>query len=986
MSKISFSIDGLTWYAGTGSQNILISQLDSNDRLIHACKDNRHMWALIKEDKIVEYVSNNNYNVCEVLVEYPKKLYFDIDGTPDLKLDTVMKVLYDFFDKDPTHWAVSGYESKEKNSYHIINNTYVIYTHDELLRVKKLVRYIKHSICDGFDDRVYNKNNNMKCINQSKPKTTNIQKIIKDTNPQNHFIASFITGTKSIIQSKQFQQYRNSETIDNLTIKNKNRTTALILPPDFTNEQASNAKQLLKITPSSDISHAHRWKVALFCYYNGLTEQEYWDWFMASNPSEIRQAKVKYFYDVEIPKSSFYAVSISNFRKYLSLWYPELLEETHFTGRFLESFTLDNLVQIDRIEPEHFQINKRVIAFNIPMGGGKTTTTLQYLKDSDDSFIWLAPRQTLISNTSHRMKTEFEIEHTCHLDIGKNKEPLTKAKKLLICNQSLHYLQDKQIYDTVVIDEIETALNSWDDEETHKAGLETNFNRFCYVIQKAKKVLLLDAFITTKTIKFLNSLGIKTEDQIIYNNSTIKQEKKLVFNDDFDDLLNKIADDIINNKKLFIFYAFKNATENGHYSIIQLDLKIKDIIKQKDIQNCKDLKKVKEINKIPTEQYKNSLLYYAESKEKNNLGNINEKWKEADYIITTSSITVGVNYEGLDYDKIYLICSGTVNNPRDIIQCSMRIRKPIENNIELFFFDLTTKDFKKYPEYYHKGNNIYKNLIINVYTEQQSDFKDSFRKFCDLTGYNYKAFPDLKKNKKRDSKKFVNDMFESRMLMEYKSIETIDDLEVLEKYQENVYNRTATLEMRMAVCKYFFDEKFKLLGDDDKAFMWNNRTGDYPTGIKHPLIKDIIDENKVQNLAELNLKKLEASQQLKDKIKEAFSFDIKMKNQLVIKTINNLLGLQAIIKQEDKKGHHQGYEWSNLFNLMNDINNRLIELKAQAEIKFLEEDTGGTENFTIEEGATYQEYLDWYGNLSNYDRCRISDADRHKFRYYLLEP
>lgn len=988
MSKKSFTINNVRWVASAGAQDDLIAIMQPDDRLFHAKMPAgqflRNVWALIKENDVLPYLKNNNMNICEVLVHYPKKLYFDIDGTPDLTLETVLSILYKYFDKEPKHWSVSGYLSEEKNSFHIVNNHYVIRNDDELLKVKKLVVLIKATVSSCFDPAPLMKNGNMKCVFQSKAEG-NKQEIIIDIDEKHHLINSFVSSDISIITSKQFKEYNTADTINKMTVQNLNRTTNEKLPIDFTNEQANDAKELLKITPTADISHAHRYKVALFCYFNGLTEEDYMNWFLKSNPSEIREAKVRHFYEVEIPKSSSYAVSIRNFRKYLGLWYPELLEETHFTSRFLGSFVLDNLVQIKRIEPEHFKSNKKVIMFNIPMGGGKTTTTLQYLKDSNDSFIWLAPRQTLIANTSHRMKEEFNIEHTCHLTVGKNKEPLTKANKLLICNQSLHYLEDKQMFDTVIIDEIETALNSWDDDETHKGAMMNNFNRFCYVIQKAKKVLLLDAFITTKTIKFLNTLGIKTDEQIIYNNSEIKQEKKLVFNDTFDGLLNKIVNDVRNKKKLFIFYAFKNGTENGHYNIRELDLKIKELIKQKDIEDCTDINKAKELLKIPNADYKKSLLYYAESKEKNELGNINEKWANSDYILTTSSITVGVNYEGLDYDKIYLICSGTVNNPRDIIQCSMRIRKPIENNIELFFFDLTTKDFKKYPEHFNKGNNIYKNLICDVYAEQQADFPDSFRKFCDMTGYSYKSFPDLKQNKKKDAKKFINDMYESRMLMEYSTIETIDDLEVLEKYQESVYSRTATLEMRMAVSKYFFDDRFKLLDKDDKAFIWNNRTADYFKGIKHKLINDIMTENKVETLAGLDLNKLVITPELKEEIKQCFSFDIKMKNQLIVKTINNLLAIQAITKQEDAKGKHKGFQFSEIFDMMTDLYSRYVELKQQAEIKFVEEEP--IEHMAeIEEGNTYAEYLEFWGNLTGEQRCRLTDAEREPYKMYILEP
>lgn len=985
MSKKFFNIDGIQWLSGSGSQDELISMMEPDDRLFHAVSNNRHLWALMSQHQIINYLKRNNMNICEVLVHYPKKLYFDIDGTPDCKLIDIMIILYKYFDKDEKNWSISGYETDVKHSYHIVNNKYIIASDDELLRVKNLVKYIKHTINNNFDDCVYSKNRNMKCIYQSKPNTQNTQLMINDKTETNHLITSFITSEIPISNSKLFNIHNTSELLNKLTIKETIRTEVLHLPVDFTNEQANDARELLKLAPTSDISHAHRWKVALFCYFNGLKREEYMEWFLKANPSASRISKVEYFYDYEIPKATDYKVSLSNFRKYLSIWYPDLLEDTHFTSRFLGSFKLDNIVNIKRIEQEHFNIDKKTIIFNIPMGGGKTTTTLQYLKNSGSSFIWLAPRQTLIANISFRLNEEYQIEHTCHLYVGKDKKPLTTANKLLICNQSLHYVQDTQNFETVVIDEIETALNSWDDEETHKSKLPTNFNRFCSVIQKAKKIILLDAFITTKTIKFLNTLGIKNRDIIIYNNNVSTITKTLKFNDTFEKTLNKIVDDIRANKKIFIFYAFKNASENGHYSIIQLDNKIKSMIKQKDIDAENDVKKIKKINEIPTEQYKNSLLYYAESKEKNELGNVNEKWAVADYVITTSSITVGVNYEGLDYDKVYLLCSGTVNNPRDIIQCSMRIRKPKENIMELFFFDLMTKDFKAFPSYYHSDNKIYKSLICNVYAEQQADFAQSFRKFCDLTGYDYSEQPDLKYKKKKESRKFVNDMFESRMLMEYSTIETIDDLEIMETYETAVYNRTATLEQRFAVSKYYFDERFKELDEKDRAVIWNNRGGDFFKGIKHNLINKIKAENKIDDLINLNLKKIELSDNLKEDIKTFFSFDIKMKNQLIVKTINNLLGVVAIDKAESSTGKHTGFQFSSLFKILNDINIKWDIIKAEKEVKFIDEQAEIEEPTEEAEMVSFNDFNNWFQKLSPYEKINISDDDRCKYKHFLLD-
>jgi hypothetical protein len=221
--------------------------------------------------------------------------------------------------------------------------------------------------------------------------------------------------------------------------------------------------------------------------------------------------------------------------------------------------------------------------------------------------------------------------------------------------------------------------------------------------------------------------------------------------------------------------------------------------------------------------------------------------------------------------------------------------------------------------------------------------------------------------------------------MEYSTIETIEDLEVLEKYQESVYSRTATLEMRMAVSKYFFDDRFKILDKDDKAFIWNNRTADYFKGIKHKLITDIITENKVEKLADLDLNKLTITPELKEEIKQFFSFDIKMKNQLIVKTINNLLTIQAIIKQEDSKGKHKGFQFSEIFNMMTDLYTRYQELKQQAEIKFMEEEVVEVQT-EIEEGKTYTEYIQFWQNLTVEQRSRLTDAEKEPYKQYILEP
>lgn len=73
-----------------------------------------------------------------------------------------------------------------------------------------------------------------------------------------------------------------------------------------------------------------------------------------------------------------------------------------------------------------------------------------------------------------------------------------------MCAQSLHYI-DSSSYDIVIIDEVETVLNAWVGNETHK-NLELNFMNFKDTIKNAKKVFLMDAFMTTKTYNLFENI------------------------------------------------------------------------------------------------------------------------------------------------------------------------------------------------------------------------------------------------------------------------------------------------------------------------------------------------------------------------------------------------------------------------------------------------------------------------------------------------
>ena len=83
-----------------------------------------------------------------------------------------------------------------------------------------------------------------------------------------------------------------------------------------------------------------------------------------------------------------------------------------------------------------------------------------------------------------------------------------KEERLLICMNSLHYVA--RSYDTVVIDESETVLMKWMGDfmnQKVKTRKLENWAKFISLIRSAKRVILLDAFTSTKTLELMQQIS-----------------------------------------------------------------------------------------------------------------------------------------------------------------------------------------------------------------------------------------------------------------------------------------------------------------------------------------------------------------------------------------------------------------------------------------------------------------------------------------------
>ena len=208
--------------------------------------------------------------------------------------------------------------------------------------------------------------------------------------------------------------------------------------------------------------------------------------------------------------SRFPEVNETRIKTLLHYYYPHLKKDIHYRS-FAQSFNLPEecKVPIETIDKSCFNGDEKFSIFNVGMGGGKTAQTITYLQQCPE-FLWIAPNKALANNTIQRLNQDGidVFDYLKEKSKAKEQGALNVKDKLIIVLNSIHYLTERN-YEVLVIDEIETLIDKFMDdfmEQGVKKLKKTIRQYFVRLIRNAKKVILLDAFITTKTINLIKSI------------------------------------------------------------------------------------------------------------------------------------------------------------------------------------------------------------------------------------------------------------------------------------------------------------------------------------------------------------------------------------------------------------------------------------------------------------------------------------------------
>ena len=659
-----------------------------------------YKYSKIEINKQVEFIHKflyNDNNLFELIPDYKKVcLFFDLERKVETFDNQEAEVLLNNFliflkneinkvfqiSINTNDIIILNSCSNNKISYHVIIKKIVF---ENMQTLKIFIDYINNNnnIDNFIDFSVYKKNQLIRFINQSKI-DKKVQLINNNIDIDKTFISvnnkdyKFVSNndesinkikdqTKKQEQKQQIKrEYKtqnkkinfNQELINLRTIKNINID-------DF--NQLSEAKQYLYL-----INQPRTWddyfKIACALSRENEPVETFKEWAKLFINYDENDKVIKDYKTYKDKREEGY--NIFTLRKLAKEDNPDFLK-TFYNFNELNNNLIDlDLTNYNIIKEETkyinnfhiFNIDKYVIIYS-PMGKGKTTFIMDYLKiHFKKSMLFISTRQTFADYVSNNDFKDIGFKNYLEVE---NKKDLKKYDKLVISLESIHYIEEVEKFDIILLDESETILKQLD-SETIKGKLYNNYKTLKRFIKNSEKVFIADAFITNRSINFINNF--KGDKTIIINDKP--NIKRTAYKLSEDKLIKKLIESIKKKEKNYICFGSNSKQKKIINYLIE-----NDILKKEE-----------------------NLSYSSCGDDSNNelLKNINVEWKKYKIVSTSPTITVGCSFTELYFNNCFIFGfpSCTV---RDIMQTHMRARNLINNN--LYYCTPKEKDinFIMYP-------------------------------------------------------------------------------------------------------------------------------------------------------------------------------------------------------------------------------------------------------------------------------------------------
>ena len=828
-----------------------------------------------------DFIKNTNCSLFEILHDDNKrKVYFDFDMYSESKIENIKqsieyntiinKINIDFKNPKICSSGSCGYDTKQKKyklSIHIIltdrhfNNIH----HQRNSNIKQYAKSI------GSDEAVYCSNQCFKFPLQSKLYSDRVQLIIEDENIENHIIQNVnsdsIECDKCIIEniynnnnikSKKKIIFKSKKISFKSKYTNINRVAPMVHKFHTSYLNILKHIPLLPISSGNNLKYSDMFRLVKESSIEKNGFSRIWK-FLKNRPCQNIEHNEKYWeniYNSSLKLYSTYSKKKLETAKYFSkINIFELLQQFYgnIQNPYLRKFKkqqIDTILDKDMfnkiINTQYLNfsdisnISEKCTIIKTNMGSGKTNNINLLLRSiyKNNSCISITNRVSLAVNQYGEFNRELTQDEINRIKLNYNGDiKLTNDFKYykdkstnighenVICEiESIGKTSIRDSYDVCILDECESLLLSFADETCHKGlGYSNNWKKFIDIISSCEKLIIMDAFISSKTIDFIKSLNI---DYYLIGRKNDLIHKTISDYKCFDKYLNNLKNDILNDKKVCIQYPYKSA--KCSYFKLHIEQISEMLIKECNL-TADDI-----------------MTYHGDTNDfdKKQLKNVDDIWENKKVIIYNSAITVGVNCN-IKCDKLYMMYSNHCL-PRDTIQGSMRFRDIKNTNIEMFIFknpldnqNIYQPEVFKIPQLDDNNfdgdfyKNIHDSLMKNIIIEIKSKSSDTLKYFCEMTGYKITKTIKSDSNKKISIKEIKNKWIpdSNNSIYEYENIELINSKQVTDLIElQNsgkfhfINNETGencqltSMQKKLQIQKYVVN-KFLINKKDDEEYM-----------------------------------------------------------------------------------------------------------------------------------------------------------------------
>lgn len=319
-------------------------------------------------------------------------------------------------------------------------------------------------------------------------------------------------------------------------------------------------------------------------------------------------------------------------------------------AKIIESDYLNKSTEVNEL----LKTFEKVLLIKSQMGTGKTELVCDYIdKFKPQRILWISTRQTYTHNINERLA---KYEFVNYLD---DKENWIYKPKVIVQLESLTKLEKTyriRSYDLVILDEIESILYHFDSDTIALKSAQT-FDLMYMLCKFAKtKIICMDADLNLRTIEFAKDL----DPQYKY---VINKYKK-----------SDIIINFVDNKDWLIGEIKKSIDSKLNCCIISLSTRllyqIEDLLKEWKIKYL-----------IHTRE--------SDDKFKKELAKVNDLWIKYQVVLFSPTISVGVDFTNLYFDKIYGILTPNTASPRTFKQMFGRLRALKNPQIDCFYQNIT---------------------------------------------------------------------------------------------------------------------------------------------------------------------------------------------------------------------------------------------------------------------------------------------------------